>query len=275
MPGPTITPVTAPRERPILFSGPMVQALLSGRKTQTRRIIKPPKIWTDHFPVCDPKAMVADYQVWFWDGAHNGVGASFDCPYGVPGDRLWVKETWRPRASVQDWDLDVTYAADGTTRTIKDGEFGDNDWTMPKAAATGNVSPLFMPRWASRLTLEVTQIRAERLQDISEADAWAEGLYRSTPDQADRDWYAESCADRNEEPDWTSFDRGVCMVPGVPQGWGLNRDDRRRDQWAPTAQFGYRLLWNHINGPDSWDANPWVWAVSFNVLQPHDPEAGE
>lgn len=215
-------------ERPILFSGPMVRALLDGRKTQTRRIVKPPAKWATRFPICKPSGMAAGHEIWWWDGEFDRVGASQTCPYGIPGDTLWVKETWHPRAAQSDWDLDVRYAADGEIRTIKDGEFGERDWTMPKAAATGNVSPLFMPRWASRLTLAITDVRCERLQYISEADARAEGT---------------------QEP--SLRDLGGTL-----------------GQAAWSERQVYSRLWDHINGRGGWDANPWVWALTFDVHAP-------
>lgn len=169
-------------DRPILFSAPMVRALLAGTKTQTRRIMKP-----------QPRGMP-----WFWEGdevdpepgwfdgyetgrepcgaATSEVNDPIKLRIGI-GDMLWVKETWRPFSiDFAPWDIEVAYAADGERRIIKDGEFGENDWNMPKAAERGNVSPLFMPRWASRLTLTVTDVRVERLHAISEADAIAEGV---------------------------------------------------------------------------------------------------
>ena len=214
--------MTDAKERPILFSGPMVRALLDGRKTQTRRPVKGlPLMWLDESEFTPE--FVAD-------------PANRMCPYGVPGDRLWVKETWRPMKSFGPWDMDVTYRADGERRTVKDGEFGDRDWTMPKAAATGNVSPLFMPRWASRLVLEITDVRVERLNAISEADALAEGIARF---EGERFFHWEP----NPEPQVARFN-------GV------------------TPEAGFQFLWETINGDDSWDANPWVWAVSFRVLDP-------
>tara|TARA_R110002124_G_scaffold173690_5_gene341365 strand:+ start:24048 stop:24704 length:657 start_codon:yes stop_codon:yes gene_type:complete len=214
-------------ERPILFSGPMVRALLDGRKTQTRRIIKPQPDWDLPEPCCSTTVEgwqgPIDRATWACNA--DPTADLRRCPYGGPGDSLWVKETWRPRPAQQDWDLDVRYAADGEVRTIKDGEFGDRDWLMPKAARTGNVSPLFMPRWASRLTLDITDIKAERLQDISEADALAEGT---------------------QEPSLRDL------------GGDLT-------QAAWSERHVYSRLWKHINGPTSWDANPWVWAVTFTV----------
>lgn len=164
--------VLAPKERPILFSGAMVRALLEGRKTQTRRVVKGepvnvvPFIGRDNRPTGEFGLCLSHDRV---------INKHIRCPYGAPGDRLWVKETWRPFSATQDWDLDIVYREGGDRRTIKDGDFGERDWNMPKAAATGHVSPLFMPRWASRLTLEITEVRAERLQDISYDDCAAEG----------------------------------------------------------------------------------------------------
>lgn len=130
------------RERPILFSGPMVRALLDGRKTQTRRVVKPQPV--DPFDGAQLRTAVSAYAL------------AGPCPYGEPGDRLWVRETW-----------------------AKAGEQGDRveyraDTADPKA---GKWRPsIFMPSWASRITLEVESVRVERLQDISEADARAEGV---------------------------------------------------------------------------------------------------
>lgn len=223
------------KERPILFSGPMVRALLDGRKTQTRRIVKPMPKWAERFPICKPDGMAAGHQIWWWDGEFRGTGVAQDSPYGKPGDRLWVKETWRPIESLGPWDMDVIYRADGERRTVKDGEFGDRDWSMPKAAATGNVSPLFMPRWASRLLLEITDVRVERLLDCSAADAQAEGLQWVTPGM------------------W-SVDRSLPII-------------------AHEARTAYFELWDHINGAGAAEANPWVWAVSFRVLSDEERQA--
>lgn len=227
------------KERPILFSGPMVRALLDGRKTQTRRTVKPMPKWAAKFPICKPEGMAAGHQIWWWDGEFDRVGVAQDCPYGKPGDRLWVKETWRPTTSLHPWDLDVKYRADGALRTIKDGEFGDRDWTMPKAAATGNVSPLFMPRWACRLVLEITEVRLERLQDISDReqpnDCIAEGVFADDFTGKAVDW----------------LERGFSSI------------ERCR----------FHDLWTSINGAESWDANPWVWVVSFRVLSDEERQS--
>lgn len=146
------------KERPILFSGPMVRALLEGRKTQTRRVMK---------GISDPDLLEIDDEKQPVFLHHERCGSFCDyacggeqlrCPYGVPGDRLWVKETW--------WrgfgnDRRVAYCADQATPP---------DWYWKK------VSSIHMPRWASRITLEVVGIRVERVESITEADAIAEGF---------------------------------------------------------------------------------------------------
>jgi hypothetical protein len=130
------------KERPILFSAPMVRALLDGSKTQTRRVIA-----DRHLLGGPPTDALLEM-----------------CPYGQPGDRLWVREAWTTHACFDDIPpRDLTtrslhYQADGLIKTGK------------------NRPSMFMPRWASRITLEITDMRVERLQDISEADAKAEGL---------------------------------------------------------------------------------------------------
>jgi hypothetical protein len=148
---------TLVKERPILFSSSMVRAILDGKKTQTRRVVKNPERF-EHLRDC-----------------------AFCSPYGHVGDHLWVRETWRPSIShhcAMDTcdcaDVNVRYAADGESRFFSERNI-DHEWLLPKAARTGNVSPLFMPRWASRLTLEITGVRVERLQEISGDDAIAEG----------------------------------------------------------------------------------------------------
>lgn len=209
------------KERPILFSAPMVRAILSGAKTQTRRVVK------DRYIDAAPPACFFQ-----WLRAN--------CPYGTPGDVLWTKETWRPRIShacamdaCDCADVSVDYAADGASRWFSEEQIATG-WLMPKAAAWGNVSPLFMPRWASRLTLEITGVRVERLQDISEADALAEG----TP----------------------------CYVCGGPMN-GLSEADCHCFH-RKAKPSDYRDLWESINGAGSWDANPWVWVIEFRRVTP-------
>jgi hypothetical protein len=208
--------VNAPKTRPILFSGPMVRAILKGRKTQTRRVVK--------MRVCGGRMIEApadDDAAWVQRVAHN--------PYGEPGDRLWVRETFCIESSKE-----VAYEppfTDGRPIRHHDDEHWGAWWQQPHYRATDPVPELeigtgepgvkwrpsiYMPRWASRITLEIRAVRVERLQDITPADAISEGC------------------------------------PGGEHG----------DRYAAIDQ--YRALWESINGLGSWDANPWVWVVEFH-----------
>lgn len=241
------------RERPILFSAPMVRAILEGRKTQTRRIVKHkgklPPDWATFAqelsninwnPALDRKnglfrwacmedEGVAPVRRWPYDG-HGGY--AIPCPYGRPGDRLWVKETWTGSwhpTRQSDMHILIAYAADG-------GEAFQNapeTYVLPKAAQkVGNwVTPLFMPRWASRILVQNTEIRVQRLQDITEEDAKAEG---ATP--------------------W-EFGPEQCLTTG----------ERGADS---PYRSGFAYLWDCINADRAtWKSNPWVWAVTFKEVQ--------
>lgn len=220
-------------ERPILFSAPMVRAILAGTKTQTRRAVKPqPDITGMHTQDGEGRSWgPKDVEYRTHDAEHylSIPGASFGpmrCPYGTLGDRLWVRETWAPydEKTIRDRELDgIFYRADDEQKHETDGA-----WR----------SPIHMPRWASRLTLEVTGIRVERLHGISPEDALAEGV---------RAW---------EE----SESREMAAV--------LNMHDPRD---------AYAQLWESINGLGSWDANPWVWVIEFrrcDVPAPSGPSRG-
>lgn len=195
------------KERPILFSAPMVRALLAGTKTQTRRIVKPQ-------PDFDTARAVIGHHVddsnAAYDPLFNSIGLregqafgfvqpNIGCPYGRPGDRLWVRETWAVHAifdgrAPRDIDAPVTYAADG-----------------PMPDLIGKLRPgIHMPRWLSRITLEITGVRVERLQDISEADASAEGcplalhlrIVRPDRDDSARGWYRNLWEQINGAGSW-------------------------------------------------------------------------
>ncbi|MFA5324307.1 MAG: hypothetical protein WC373_16650 [Smithella sp.] len=156
------------KERPILFSGEMVRAILAGRKTQTRRVVKPQPKW------------IADPNIPFKTDDANPKGI-IKCPYGQPGNFLWVRETWatwsslnhlapsgiRPKPALE-------YKADGCL-TISGGKIADRGKWRPS---------IHMPRWASRITLEITDVRVERVQDISEYDAECEGAETASPKEA-------------------------------------------------------------------------------------------
>lgn len=193
------------KERPILFSAPMVRALLDDSKTQTRRIIKGSPSHVHWNPV-----VVGDHGGWT-----DEHGRSVKCPYGQPGDRLWVRETVARRPASM-LGIEATngvesayYVADGED-VVDQNEFNICPWFNGPVCVS-----IHMPRWASLITLEIASVRAERLQDISEADAMAEGLTRI-------EYKGES---------W-GFDGGN------PTGYG-----------SPTG--AYRALWESINGPGS------------------------
>lgn len=157
-------------ERPILFSGPMVRAILEGRKTQTRRVIKPQPTTDDGLVLVGRGG--AEREFWDDKGISFNEGHDRYCPYGQPGDRLWVRETFRLRADqdhkppTQDWwKSGAWYEADGNCE--------------PSGCAGGagkKRSSIHMPRWASRITLELTDVRVQRVQKISDEDIESEGM---------------------------------------------------------------------------------------------------
>ncbi|WP_199776150.1 hypothetical protein [Chromobacterium vaccinii] len=215
------------KERPILFSGDMVRAVLAGAKTQTRRIIKPqPDVTEERLRELDAwiDGFTLSQQV---DGAWQHGFIDAQCPYGEPGDLLWVQEEWvtdssqdgKDPASFAKWP--VRYLADGQVRAC--GALHGNANGQPRSANT-------MPRWASHILLEITDVRVEQLQDISEADAIAEGCV------------AEPCDHKRQS----------CEDIGC---------------YGPTAAGAFHWLWNQLKGPDSWNANPWVWVIEFKRVE--------
>lgn len=211
------------KEIPILFSTPMVQAELEGRKTQTRRIIKS-RHESGLFTV---SRRVSDGQITnicSLDWNERNCDKDIICPYGKPGDILWVKETF----TILDWWEDskavqVMYE-DGKTLV---GQLTEREWLKFKKwkQKEGRKSSLFMFKSLSRIWLKVTNVRVERLQDISEEDAITEGV----DFRYDKDEY------------------GLVIYDGK-------------------AKRMFEELWQSINGPESWDLNPYVWVVEFEVL---------
>jgi hypothetical protein len=190
--------VTKTRERPIVFSGPMVQAILDGRKSMTRRAIKP-----------QPETYQGESGLQFeypgWNGSLSAAGFARYCRHGVPGDRLWVRETWAPRLDVdpiKDPEKARHYALYRANGTSLD----EPHWHSYPSAWRPSTS---MPRWASRITLEITDVRVERLKDISVSDAWAEGFHDPTgkggwaPATA-RTWFFETWNQINGDGSWES-----------------------------------------------------------------------
>ena len=169
------------KERPILFKAEMVRAILDGSKTQTRRVMKPQP---------DDDAIIAVGEIGTSRGAafvrypmEGSITRRVPCPYGQPGDRLWVRETCRAE-ELEDGNDGVRYLADNAWRVIEDTPDAAMSWVAlnfygadHRKVSRGNVVPsIHMPRWASRITLEIVGVRVERLHDISEEDAIAEGV---------------------------------------------------------------------------------------------------
>jgi len=212
---------------PMLFAPEMVRAIVAGTKTQTRRVVKPqpPADATEVFAWYAPHLpdeVKAPEGLWYYVKA--GLRHHIKCPQGKPGDRLWVRETCQA--------VEVFNGLDGVHYPADDGllnqhELGATDEQFLKlynyAGGKGQRVPsIHMPRWASRITLEITDVKVERVQAISEADAIAEGFTRCT-----------------------------------------YRDGRGFE----TAKSGFMQTWQAINGRESWDANPWVWCVSFKKAE--------
>lgn len=235
--------------RPILFSTPMVQAILEDRKTQTRRtrgleeINKNPDDW---HRVGDPIRKICR----FWDSSKEKdpnpidihYGFCFNgnrnhdlyipCPYGKPGDRLWVRETWLKLVEEHIMDAPIGMAP-YIYRANCDADSEDARKDYIRAGYPYQWKPsIHMPEAAARIWLEITDISVERLQDISKEDAIAEGI--------------EPVADgyKNYMPKLSSTSQ-FC--------------------W-PTAYHSFQSLWESINGTESWDLNPWLWVVKFKVL---------
>jgi hypothetical protein len=212
-------------DRPILFSSPMVKALLAGTKTQTRRSLNP-----------QPYPLEGRPGFWNASGAVGGRICISDRALldlhrkPAAGDKLWVKEALQAGSNDQGYRW-ITYAADNS---LPIGGAILWDWKRD------TLSPMFMPRWASRITLLVDDVKVERLQDISEDDAIAEGVVKGT---ASFDYDVGTV-----EKDWW-------RVPGFEDtGTGISAVDM------------YASLWEHINGEGAWDQNPWIVCYRFRVV---------
>lgn len=229
------------KERPILFTGEMVRAILEGRKTQTRRLFKPGSeiLYRPQTAVYPVSFRHHRTSLWHDFKSVDELIAKF-CPYGKPGDRLWVRETfaletnfnlasnddypppfkdgrpvaWHPESADGAWPAYWQQPHYKATDPIPELDYPDKDTDGPTVRWTPSIH---MPRWASRILLEITDVRVERLQEASYEDIMAEGI---------------------------------------------------RDVHWLTA---WKNAWNSINAKRGfgWDANPWVWVVEFKVVLPH------
>ena len=220
------------KERGMIFNAEMVRALLSGRKTQTRRIIKP-----------QPEATLSGSLSGKWlSRPLNGLllpkieDIAIHCPFGVVGDRIWVRETFQ--GPLFDYDLMDSYCKDPTpfekpefcvykADGVPAPEFYDADDELHCCWRPS----IHMPRWASRILLEITDVRVERLNAISEEDARAEGIID-----------------------------GGCLNCGEPEPCGCANPE-------PDATDAFAYLWQSIYGQESWNANPWVWVIEFERVE--------
>lgn len=222
-----------PRERPILFNDQMVRAILDGRKTVTRRIVKPqPSLPTTHWWPSNGRG-----PQWMAEGPSEATGGTRqtwgwkECPFGQPGDRLWVREAWQgplisdeEQAANQSWWKDMTKFQDQAHCAYR-ASGDNNEYVDPDGYFHCKWKPsIHMPRWASRILLEITAVRVERLQDITEDQAIAEGI-----DTHPMGFYGNGCI---------------------------------------TAGGAFLELWESINGDGRWAANPWVWVVEFRRVTP-------
>lgn len=204
------------KERPITFSGPMVRVILEGRKTQTRRIVTP-----------QPTGERLALDMW-----EDGIVRQ--CPYGLPGDRLWVREAWRTYSGLDEFSpkrigeicmlngykspwMPMQFEVDGDRINWNDYQYQPGRYRHAR----------FMPRWASRILLEITDVRVERLREITRSDIRSEGLV---------------CPDEFKSDD-------------------LEYNYRH---WYPDA---FESLWDGIHGPGSWKQNPWVWVITFKRIE--------
>lgn len=227
------------KERPILFSAAMVIAILDGSKTQTRRIVKPQPEFAQVYDFKGKRLYDGENRRWCWNGHVSDIWTEVTealaphCPYGKIGDQLWVRETFMLESS---YGCELDYKPSSSIHPVQwhsedDGDGGQVRWfeqphyraTEPDAELTNPDTDerikwrpsIFMPRWASRIQLEITDVRVEKLKAISEGDIIAEGC----PPQ---------------------------FLLG--QNW-------------------YRPLWESINGPGSWEANPYIWAISIKRIE--------
>ncbi|MEX5880301.1 hypothetical protein AB6G95_11175 [Proteus vulgaris] len=199
------------KERGIIFNTEMVKAILDGRKTQTRRVMnnQPCTISGETITVQQD-----DFNFRWAGDLHNDTSGWFPCPLGKVGDRLWVRETFKTGVCTEST---IAYKATHKPSDLEEGWYEEIKWTPS----------IHMPRWASRITLEITDVRVERLNDISQSDAIAEGAPPSHP-----------------------------TIDAISRECGFPDFSRSR--------FGQ--TWWHIYGKKNWQDNPWVWVIEFKRI---------
>lgn len=244
------------KERGMIFNGEMVRAILDGRKTQTRRIMKvQPESNQLGLLLITDSTKHSDIGKYHWaesNATGNHVRSKlFSCPFGAVGERIWVRETWATLGNEDgcyvDWEDNLCKGDERSAARIyrasceqRPGDYGL--WSIPDDAYwkphtkehkfEGAWRPsIHMPRWASRILLEITDVRVERLNAISEEDARAEGIID-----------------------------GGCLNCGEPEPCGCANPE-------PDATDAFAYLWQSIYGQENWNANPWVWVISFERVE--------
>jgi len=243
-------------DRPILFSAEMVRAILDGRKKQTRRVIKPqPTGATSWLPHIEASG--------FYPDKISAKPERLVCKYGKPGDQLWVRETWGAVWPADEpvplRQCEIEYRADLPPGcTDRPGEWPADEGNGPEVPKWR--PSIHMPRWASRITLRIAGIRVERLQDISEDDARAEGCearpfpgpwWQGYRDLGDGQLFHQQ-AIGEAAPDWMIEPKKMPPTPWLDL----------------SARDGFRSIWMGLHGPGAWDENPWVWVISFERVKP-------
>lgn len=206
--------------RPILFSTEMVKAILGGRKTQTRREVKPPPSNNEFMIELSDGFGWVKRRIIQLNPLRYEILQNWKCPYGNPGDTLWVRETWGTIGDLPYIPEDVVYAAN----------FCSPKYDKPNS---GWKPSIHMPKVACRLFLKVKSVRVERLRDISEEDARAEGVEET-------------------KLGFKNYEKSYSVSEFIGGG--------------TEALRSFQSLWKSINGPESWDANPWVWVIEFEVI---------
>lgn len=224
-------------EKPILFSGPMARAILEGRKTQTRRVVRPQPLHGVGRYTEDGTPGEVDWVILDEDG--DPTDSALRCPYGAPGDALWVRETWAPLGDILTEVIGRPRVFRADADLVRDDSGDRVGWWLGETFLEGSERPfrwrpsLHMPRWASRITLDVVSVRVERLQEITGPGILAEGAVARPHD----DPLLGRCP-------VSAFDG--CAYPDLMSLW--------------------RAGWDSINGKRpgcSWADDPWVWVVEF------------
>lgn len=244
------------KERGMIFNSEMVRAILDGRKTQTRRIMKvQPESNQLGLLLITDSTKHSDIGKYHWaesNATGNHVRSKlFSSPFGAVGERIWVRETWATLGNEDgcyvDWEDNLCKGDERSAARIyrasceqRPGDYGlrsipDDAYWKPHTKEhkfEGAWRPsIHMPRWASRILLEITDVRVERLNAISEEDARAEGIID-----------------------------GGCLNCGEPEPCGCANPE-------PDATDAFAYLWQSIYGQDNWNANPWVWVIEFKRVE--------